>query len=247
MTSPPTTRRRLGPPTGPRPPWSIDGPTPGTPPPAEPGSTPPYASAGAQPPPPRQGAGRVPTDGDLWGERGTGADQPTSPSKPRSTAAKGWVGAGVGAVAIVGAALFGINAAGSSPSGTQAGPAAYGAPGYGMPMAATGGGYGMPGGGPGSGGQTSRMGVAGTVASVSDTSFTVKGGGSDPVTVKVTDDTTITKVGEDGQEEKIELADLKVGDTVMVRGEQSGDAIAATVVRVGELPGAPGHGPLGPR
>jgi len=228
------------PPDGPRPPWSSDGPAPGTPPPDATGSTPPHTSAGALHPPPTDGARRVPTDGDLWGDRGSGADQPSAPgSKSRSTAAKGWVGAGVGVAAIVGAALFGVNAAGSSPSGAQADPAAYGAPdGYDQ------GGYGMPG-DPGSGERTSRMGVGGTVASVSDTSFTVNGGGSDPVTVEVTDDTTITRVDEDGNEEAIELADLKVGDTVMVRGVPSGDAIAATEVRVGELPRPPGMGRSG--
>jgi len=240
------------PPDGPRPPWSSDGPAPGTPPPDAPGSTPPYASAGAPPAPPTAGAGRVPTDGDLWGERGAGIDRPSAPSsKPMSTAAKGWLGAGVGAVAIVGAALFGVNAAGSSPSAAQAGPAAYGAPdsngqgGYGLPGGVPGDGYGLPGGGPGSGDQATRAGVGGTVASVSDASFTVNGPRGETVTVKVTDDTTITRVGEDGREEAIELADLEAGDTVTVRGEPSGDAIVASAVRVGELRGGPGMGRSG--
>ena len=87
--------------------------------------------------------------------------------------------------------------------------------------------------------------MGGTVASVSDASFTVNGARRDTVTVEVTDDTTITKVGDDGQEEAIELADLEAGDTVMVRGEPSDDAIAATDVRVGELPGGPGMGRSG--
>ena len=88
-------------------------------------------------------------------------------------------------------------------------------------------GVGLPGSVPGNGDQVARAGLGGTVASVSDTSFTVEGAEDDTITVTVTDDTKITRVDEDGQEAAIELADLKAGDNADIAMARADEAMYA--------------------
>lgn len=158
-----------------------------------------------------------------------GAPPPTGPSW------KTWVAVAGGAVVVGAAAVFGISAATSSGSSsadaaTQQ-PVTNSAPnGY----------------GPGPGGLRTRFagrGTAGTITSIDGSTLTVSDRQQSSTTkVKTTSKTKVTTT-EDGS-----FADVKVGDTVMVVGTKSDDAIAATRVSDdGKVSAADQQGPGGRR
>ncbi len=97
-------------------------------------------------------------------------------------------------------------------------------------------------GGPGAGGQAPG-GASGTtftrgvVQSAGDGTFTVTGLDGNAVTVTTTSSTEVT-VSKPGS-----LSDLKVGDTIMVRGQDSNGTITATSIREGALVGFGGPPP----
>ena len=76
----------------------------------------------------------------------------------------------------------------------------------------------------------------GVVQSVGDGTFTVTGidGTAVTVTTSSSTDVSITKTGS--------VSDLKVGDTVVVRGKTSNGTITATTIREGALGGFGGFG-----
>jgi hypothetical protein len=107
--------------------------------------------------------------------------------------------------------------------------------GYGPPAGFTppNGGTGQPGqGGPGGGGGF----TAGSILSVDGDAFTVKAADGTQVVVTTTSATTVTVT------KRISFADLKKGDAVQVIGTRTGDKVAATSVRRGQLGGFGGPG-----
>lgn len=97
----------------------------------------------------------------------------------------------------------------------------------------------MPGGGQAPSGAANMSATRGVVKSVGDGTFTVTGMGDTTVTVTTDSSTTVTI------SKAAKLSDLKVGDTVMVRGDEADGTITATSIREGELGGPMGGGPMG--
>lgn len=69
--------------------------------------------------------------------------------------------------------------------------------------------------------------VTGTITKVDGTTLTVKSPNGQSVTVTTTGSTTVTTA------KKGKVTDLKQGDTVVVRGQQSNGSVAATVIQAG--------------
>ena len=101
------------------------------------------------------------------------------------------------------------------------------------------------------------MGVFGTIASVSGNTLTVTGKAKDGTSTTYTVDATNTKIVKAVSGAKpaaATLADLKVGDTVAVRGTVSGTSVTATQIMDGMPPFGKGfakgfgrgHGPMKP-
>ncbi len=207
-----------------------------------PGTNPPEATPpGATPPE------SAPVGEHDWFAVESEADAPTGGSSTKS-----WVMAGVGAIVIAGAAIFGINAATSSPTvkSAVAGASTNGpgnGPGNGQANAP--GGFGQ--GGFGNG----RRGTIGTVDAIDGTSFTVTAlagppdqsgstsGSAASSTIKVTtnDATTITKAVTGT------LADVKVGDRIRATGTGSASDLTATSVNDQGLVSATANGRQGTR
>jgi preprotein translocase subunit YajC len=106
-----------------------------------------------------------------------------------------------------------------------------------------------PQGGPGTQMQM-RGGTAGTITEIKDNALTIKQVNGESATVNLSDKTEYRK-----ERQPAKLADLKLGDAVMVRGERAGDAWNAQAVsvvppemmqRFGQGPGPGGPGAGGP-
>ncbi len=90
-------------------------------------------------------------------------------------------------------------------------------------------------------GQNGPRPLFGKITSINAGTLVVAKQNGDPVTVKITGQTEFRK-----EREKAAAADFKVGDTVMVRGEENADhTVTATVI--GTRSGGPGGGPVGER
>ena len=95
-----------------------------------------------------------------------------------------------------------------------------------------------------------RGGTAGTITEIKDNALVIKQLNGESATVNLSDKTEYRK-----ERQPAKLADLKVGDAVMVRGERAGDAWNAQMVgvvpaemmqRFGQGPGSGGPGAGGP-
>jgi Domain of unknown function (DUF5666) len=93
--------------------------------------------------------------------------------------------------------------------------------------------------GPGSDGTSNTAATRGVVQSVGDRSFTISGLDGTEVKITMSDSTEVSVA------KKATVADLAVGDTVMVRGEESDGTITATSIREGALRGGFGGPPPG--
>jgi hypothetical protein len=142
-----------------------------------------------------------PADDDWWPSDAADA----APARPRSK--RTWVLAGIGAVAIAAGSIVGINVASSKATKVGAG-ASVGGPGGGLGGGP--GGQGAPGGFPG-----------GTIASISGSVLTLSSFNGSSTKVVTSASTTVT------QSATVTLADIKVGDYVVVQGLGSTTKIAA--------------------
>jgi len=201
-----------------------------------------FASTSAQQNPKRT------RDSDRWwfdGETsaasaGSPGSAPVGRNRVNNTKPITWVAAGLGAVAIGAASIFGIGAISSKLSenaaATTTGPGAFGqgAPnGQGMAPGASGPGAmpGMPGG----------MRGAGTIESIDGSTITITTPMGDSTRVLTDGSTTFTKVARGA------LGDIEVGDNVTVMGTSSGSTVTASrIIDAGTTadPG-PGNGPGG--
>ena len=144
-------------------------------------------------------------------------------------------------VVVMGTGTTTIAATSITDTGTNAATAAPAGAGQAGGSRANGGG-GPPGGGPfGAGGEL----IAGTVAQVGSGALTVTESSGTTVAVKTSSSTTVTTV------ETIDVADLAVGQSVIVRGTTSNGTVTATAIETGALaadqgaPGAQGAPPTG--
>ena len=71
--------------------------------------------------------------------------------------------------------------------------------------------------------------TSGTIESINGSQFTLKTSEGDPVSVTISDDTTVSIV------ERATLADVHQGETVRVTGDRSGSTVTASSVQLGDL------------
>ncbi len=135
-----------------------------------------------------------------------------APSRPRSKRTR--VLAGIGAVAIATGSVVGINVASSKATKVGAGASAGGPGGLGAPG-------GAPGGQGAAGGFPGGRGGVGTIASISGSALTLSSFNGSTTKVVTSASTTVT------QSATVTLADIKVGDYVVVQGLGSTTKIAA--------------------
>jgi hypothetical protein len=169
--------------------------------------------------------------GDFWGD----GEAPAAPRPARRRTWRTWLVAGVGAAAIGGATVVGINAASSDSSLASAAAGTNNATG-GAGAFGPGGAGGQPGGAPGQG-----PGAGGTITAIDGSTVTIKDLSGSTTKVVTTSSTTVTKTASGA------LSDIQLGDHVVVTGTGTASKIAAQRVDdLGATSGATSDGRGGP-